>query len=1088
MIFFDWDDKRWKSKKGSQLFEELCFDLLRAMGFKDVNWRKGSSDEGRDITCHSEVDLPDDTVKKEEWFCGCKYSGKSLNKNSFRNERDWADVDRPSYLLIITQSYLTPQTKQWIEKFNFQSDRKYQIKYWEKADLEQQIEQCQNKLNMVKFFPSKGIEQLIQRVREENIKSEERYYADVQRIKTQIATLKPEEDATKMAQKYEHLAKLAEDANKPYQASDFLNDVLRISKKTNDKTKLFEIRKRLGELHLLKGWEWAAQREFDKALVLANELGNKRLIAKINFALGKAFHFESVYHNAKEHYEKAIDLFREIGILEEEILSKIFSAKLSLDLDIWQDYQKHIDNFERIISTKPRLKNKELAIRLHQTLARLYSRKRLWDKANAAIQNAKRSFTKGKLDNKRLLLRLLFDEAFLYYLQDQSDRAIQVLEEECFEIAKRLRDEQEIMLVLRQASFVRMYRNKLSLGSVEDWEAQSRANDIRRKFETEFDRAQREESYAGWGLVNNKFRDSLISLNQSKRIYSNLGDFVDALSVTRELATLNELAGQLLDALDYSIDLGEADRIRRICERLVASTPDNQIKTIFDMLLELQNISATQRVGLAAALEGLSSIVPDDYVEKVTLKLIELSRDQLSMVSNYDVRRTALKALQHYSDKVDGEVLELLVKRLEELFAPDNHWDVRSKSLEVCRGFYGKLPEKMQQDLTITFDRLLENEKEDSHLSHEIVIAAANFSLNFDSPWKEKLLEALKKKWNQKLTLEGVRILSILGVSIPEITLRKAITNLIGIVEKQVIIEDKPSPSEATPSMPGSIFVQTSPLGPNKRVVVGGGYDLSLFGIVADKIPSDLREAVTRSVLDQIRNEYNMIINKQTMVGELSILKRVIPLNQMSEVVDLLSKLAQGELFISKGQSEQLANNENPFSTDNLNFGKPEDLIGEAIETLGELLDVLDSDQKARVINIFVEQSSSNFKKARKAVAYSLRYLTSFSTTEKLTLFSLLKDSHLDVVAVATPTFGLVYGKIDDEDFKKYVINRICTQIEISHPYLRLTSATAFGEFLKKGSLDDSTKRKVMNGLSRLANDRYYKVRRHAQKILSAIN
>lgn len=37
----NWEHPRWQSQDGADLFEKLYTDLLRSLGFKNVDWRKG---------------------------------------------------------------------------------------------------------------------------------------------------------------------------------------------------------------------------------------------------------------------------------------------------------------------------------------------------------------------------------------------------------------------------------------------------------------------------------------------------------------------------------------------------------------------------------------------------------------------------------------------------------------------------------------------------------------------------------------------------------------------------------------------------------------------------------------------------------------------------------------------------------------------------------------------------------------------------------------------------------------------------------------------------------------------------------------
>jgi len=69
-------------------FEELTYDLLTALGFVDVNWRRGSgkagtsADQGRDIVAQLRQREIDGTEHLETWFIQCKQRTADLQNRS----------------------------------------------------------------------------------------------------------------------------------------------------------------------------------------------------------------------------------------------------------------------------------------------------------------------------------------------------------------------------------------------------------------------------------------------------------------------------------------------------------------------------------------------------------------------------------------------------------------------------------------------------------------------------------------------------------------------------------------------------------------------------------------------------------------------------------------------------------------------------------------------------------------------------------------------------------------------------------------------------------------------------------------------
>ena len=124
----------------STQFEEFCYDLLRDMGFVNLNWRKGTghdsspSDQGRDIQCELEVKDVDGQKYMETWFVECKHHKKGIPPAELGGALSWADAEQPDKLLIIASNYLSNLSKENLEKR--QGKASYRIKYWENKQLQ----------------------------------------------------------------------------------------------------------------------------------------------------------------------------------------------------------------------------------------------------------------------------------------------------------------------------------------------------------------------------------------------------------------------------------------------------------------------------------------------------------------------------------------------------------------------------------------------------------------------------------------------------------------------------------------------------------------------------------------------------------------------------------------------------------------------------------------------------------------------------------------------------------------------------------------------------------------------------------------
>jgi hypothetical protein len=123
-------------------FEEYCFDLLKAMGFVNVRWRKGTgldsspSDQGRDIECELVRTEIDRTVFTERWFVECKHYKVGVPPDKISGALTWAQAERPDVLLLIASNFFSNQTKLYLENYKSNSKPSSRIKLWELPELQ----------------------------------------------------------------------------------------------------------------------------------------------------------------------------------------------------------------------------------------------------------------------------------------------------------------------------------------------------------------------------------------------------------------------------------------------------------------------------------------------------------------------------------------------------------------------------------------------------------------------------------------------------------------------------------------------------------------------------------------------------------------------------------------------------------------------------------------------------------------------------------------------------------------------------------------------------------------------------------------
>ena len=74
-------------------FERLCFDLLLKLGYRQLTWRQGGADNGRDIegVLHLETSLAPQITR---WFFECKHYTNGVPPEQLNSKIAWADGPR----------------------------------------------------------------------------------------------------------------------------------------------------------------------------------------------------------------------------------------------------------------------------------------------------------------------------------------------------------------------------------------------------------------------------------------------------------------------------------------------------------------------------------------------------------------------------------------------------------------------------------------------------------------------------------------------------------------------------------------------------------------------------------------------------------------------------------------------------------------------------------------------------------------------------------------------------------------------------------------------------------------------------------
>jgi hypothetical protein len=126
-------------------FEELSFELLRRLGFINIDWRKGTpkrsspADSGRDIIAHERRQDVDGSHFYDSWFVDCKHHTRAIPPLELQNALAWAEAESPNVLLFIVSGFLSNPAKEYLDKYRQNRRPRFRIKVWEHPQIAQLV-------------------------------------------------------------------------------------------------------------------------------------------------------------------------------------------------------------------------------------------------------------------------------------------------------------------------------------------------------------------------------------------------------------------------------------------------------------------------------------------------------------------------------------------------------------------------------------------------------------------------------------------------------------------------------------------------------------------------------------------------------------------------------------------------------------------------------------------------------------------------------------------------------------------------------------------------------------------------------------
>ncbi len=139
-------------------FEELCYELMKLMGFVNLNWRKGTAkaaspaDSGRDIEAQVLKTDIDSSQHFERWFVDCKHYEKGVPAVEMNNLLTWSQAERPHVALFVASGYLSNPAKDQLKNYELNNRPPFKIKFWEAPQLTDLIKKFPTLLDKFELF------------------------------------------------------------------------------------------------------------------------------------------------------------------------------------------------------------------------------------------------------------------------------------------------------------------------------------------------------------------------------------------------------------------------------------------------------------------------------------------------------------------------------------------------------------------------------------------------------------------------------------------------------------------------------------------------------------------------------------------------------------------------------------------------------------------------------------------------------------------------------------------------------------------------------------------------------------------------
>ncbi|MDQ1230990.1 restriction endonuclease [Sphingomonas sp. SORGH_AS_0879] len=119
-------------------FENLCFDIIKGMAFKNPVWRTPGADGGRDIEAMRTFVDPTFVSNQEKWFIECKRYESAVSWPTIHEKIAHAEALDADYLFMMTTSSASPTSIDRINAWNALNKRP-KVRFWGGHEIEAHV-------------------------------------------------------------------------------------------------------------------------------------------------------------------------------------------------------------------------------------------------------------------------------------------------------------------------------------------------------------------------------------------------------------------------------------------------------------------------------------------------------------------------------------------------------------------------------------------------------------------------------------------------------------------------------------------------------------------------------------------------------------------------------------------------------------------------------------------------------------------------------------------------------------------------------------------------------------------------------------